>query len=130
MTTTTLPIEDTQKAGCLPRTCSAEFTLDCIKATLASYNPELATLEELAQCWIRCSRAVLNYYKPVRDCASEMTAHIVAMEDADKAMEPIIQDRIRELEDALNEIYHQTSTTERQSEIIESALRLKPNESR
>lgn len=34
--------------------------------------------------------------------------------------------RIITLEEALNEIYHHTSTTERQSEIIESILGIKP----
>jgi len=41
-----------------------KFALECVKATLASYNPETAPREELAECHARCLKGVTDALNP------------------------------------------------------------------
>jgi hypothetical protein len=42
-----------------------KFALESVKATLASYNTETATREELAECFARCNKGIEDALNPI-----------------------------------------------------------------
>jgi hypothetical protein len=42
-----------------------KYALECVKATLAAYNPETATREELAECFARCNKGIEDAMNPI-----------------------------------------------------------------
>ena len=42
-----------------------QFALECVKATLASYNTKTATRAELAECFARCNKGIDDALNPI-----------------------------------------------------------------